>query len=84
MNVVDKIASIQPFDWAVVGFIVLMFVLGYAQGIIRRLLGIATILFSFLLAANLREPLGGFLAQYWTQWPKEYCTCSPSASCSPC
>ena len=37
------------------------FVLGFAQGTIRRLIGIASILFSFLFAANLAEPLGDFL-----------------------
>ena len=46
------------------------FVLGFAQGTIRRLIGIGSILFSFLLAANLAEPLGEFLAANWTQSPK--------------
>ena len=37
------------------------FVLGFAQGTIRRLIGIASVLFSFLFAANVAEPLGRFL-----------------------
>lgn len=48
------------------------FVLGFAQGTIRRVIGIGSILFSFLFAANLAEPLGEFLGQNWTQFPREY------------
>jgi uncharacterized membrane protein required for colicin V production len=72
VNIVDTITSIAPFDWFAAGFIVLMFILGYAQGAIRRLLGIASIVFSFLLASQLRDSLGAFLASSWTQWPREY------------
>jgi uncharacterized membrane protein required for colicin V production len=49
-----------------------MFILGWVQGTIRRLLGIGSILFAFLFAANAREPLGEFLARYWTQFPAGY------------
>ena len=48
------------------------FVLGFAQGTIRRLIGIASILFSFLLAANLADPLGQFLKANWTDQNPEY------------
>jgi membrane protein required for colicin V production len=48
------------------------FLLGFVQGIIRRLLGIASIMVSFFLAANLREPLGDLLAREWTQYPPGY------------
>ena len=72
MNIVDTITAIAPFDWFATGFIVLMFVLGYVQGTIRRVLGIASIVFSFLLASQLRDSLGSFLASSWTQWPREY------------
>ena len=72
MNIVDSITSIAPFDWLVVGFIIAMLILGYAQGAIRRLLGIASIAFSLLLAANLRDSFGSFLASNWIQWPREY------------
>ena len=47
------------------------FVLGFAQGTIRRCSGIGSILFSFLFAANLAEPLGDFLGQL-DQFPPEY------------
>ena len=49
-----------------------MFVLGYVQGVIRRLIGIVTITFTFILAANLREPVGDFLARNWRQFPPDY------------
>jgi membrane protein required for colicin V production len=48
------------------------FILGFAQGTIRRLLGIGSILFSWFLAANLAGPLSEFLGKNWTQFPKEY------------
>jgi uncharacterized membrane protein required for colicin V production len=48
------------------------FVLGFAQGTIRRVIGIASILFSFLLAATLSEPLGNFLGANWAQFSRQY------------
>lgn len=48
------------------------FVLGYAQGTIRRLIGIASILFSFLFAANVAQPLGQYLGSNWTQFSPAY------------
>ncbi len=72
MDIVQTITSVTAFDWVVIAFCVVMFVLGYAQGVVRRLLGIAIVVFSFLLAANLRDALGSFLASNWTQFPKEY------------
>lgn len=72
MDIVQTIVSIGLFDWLVVGFCVAMFVLGFAQGVVRRLLGIASIAFSFLLAAQLRGTLGSFFASNWTQFPAEY------------
>jgi membrane protein required for colicin V production len=66
------LSSANTFDIVAVLFLAGMFVLGFIQGTIRRLLGIASILFSFLLAAQLREPLGRFLADHWTQFPAEY------------
>ena len=59
-------------DLLIVVYFVAFFVLGFAQGAIRRLLGIASMLFSFLLAANLARPLGDFLSANWTQFPPEY------------
>jgi uncharacterized membrane protein required for colicin V production len=42
------------------------------QGTIRRLLGILSMVFSFFLAANLKEPLGDFLGREWEQFPPQY------------
>jgi uncharacterized membrane protein required for colicin V production len=48
------------------------FVLGFAQGAIRRILGILSIVFAFLVAANLRDPLGNYLAENWRQFDADY------------
>ena len=72
MDIVTTITSITPFDWLVIGFVVVMFILGWAQGVVRRLLGIAGVVFSFLLAGQLRDALGSFLASNWVQFPREY------------
>jgi uncharacterized membrane protein required for colicin V production len=64
--------GIQPIDLLLFLFFAGFFVLGFAQGTIRRLIGIGSILFSFFLAANLAEPLGNFLGDNWTQFPREY------------
>ena len=72
MNIGDFLGSINRFDLLVVLFAFGMFVLGFIQGTIRRVLGLASMLFSFLFAANLREPLGGYLAVNWNEYPDEY------------
>lgn len=72
MNIGEFITSINRFDLLVVLFLGGMFVLGFIQGTIRRFLGLASMLFSFLLAANLRDSLGNFLAGEWNQFPDEY------------
>ncbi len=72
MDIGEVLSSINRFDLLVVMFAFGMFVLGFIQGAIRRILGLASMLFSFLFAANLREPLGGYLAQNWNDYPDEY------------
>lgn len=72
MNIGEFLTSFDRFDLIVVLFLFGMFVLGFAQGTIRRLLGLASMLFSFLVAANLRDPLGAFLAANWNQFSDEY------------
>ena len=72
MNVGEFLGSVNRFDLLVVLFVFGMFVLGFIQGTIRRVLGLASMLFSFLFAANLREPLGGYLAQNWHQYEPGY------------
>lgn len=49
-----------------------LFLLGVMQGGIRRLLGIMSIMLAFLLAANLRGPVGDYLAQSWHQFDLGY------------
>ncbi len=68
----EFLGGIQTVDLLLVLYFMGFFVLGFAQGTIRRLIGIGSILFSFFFAANLAEPLGSFLGANWTQFPKEY------------
>jgi len=72
VNIAETIRSINPFDLVIVLVLFAFFILGFMQGTIRRLLGIAAIVLSFILAANLRQPLGDFLKANWTQFPPEY------------
>ena len=72
MDVVEFIEGLNLFDILVVFFVAAFFVVGYIQGTLRRALGLAIALVSLLLALNLRDPLGAWLAQYWTQLPQAY------------
>lgn len=72
MDIIGAITSIDPIDLLIFFALFGMFILGFMQGIIRRLLGTASILISLLVAAQLRAPLGDFLARNWTQYPTEY------------
>lgn len=72
MDIVGFITSQNLFDLLFVFILFAAFIVGFIQGTIRRLLGIASILFSFLLAANVRDPLGKFLAENWTQFAPDY------------
>ena len=53
MEIGDFILGFNMVDLLLIGFFALFFILGFAQGTIRRLIGIGSILFSFLFAANL-------------------------------
>jgi membrane protein required for colicin V production len=72
VNIGEFLNSVNRFDLIVILFCFGMFVLGFVQGTIRRVLGLASMLFSFLFAANLRDPLGSYLAANWNQFPDEY------------
>jgi uncharacterized membrane protein required for colicin V production len=72
VNVGDAIVNFNRFDLLFLLFLFGMFVLGFMQGTIRRLLGLGSMLFSFLLAANLRNVIGPFLAANWNQMPDDY------------
>ena len=72
MDFVETLQSINVVDILVILFLFGMFVLGYIQGTIRRLVGLLSVTFSFFLAALLSVPVGEFLAANWTQYPTEY------------
>ena len=72
MDFGEFLSTIGTVDLLIVLYFIAFFVLGFAQGTIRRLLGIASILFSFLLAASLAGPLSEFLGANWRQFTPEY------------
>ena len=63
---------ITPFDLVIFLALIAMFIVGYAQGVVRRLLGIAAVLFAIVLASYLRQPLGAYLANEWTSIDDAY------------
>ena len=73
MNIADSLSQVNVIDVLIVLYLFGFFILGFIQGTIRRLVGIASIVFSFFLALQLNDLwLGNFLATNWTQYPKEY------------
>ena len=68
----EFLKSINLFDVLVLVTLFAMFILGFIQGVIRRVVGILSIVFSFFLAAQLQVPLGSFLGDNWHQFPREY------------
>jgi uncharacterized membrane protein required for colicin V production len=74
VNVGETILNFNRFDLLFLLFLFGMFVLGFMQGTIRRLLGLGAMAFSFLFAANLTNVVGPFLAENWNQFPDEYAT----------
>lgn len=68
----DFIRSLTLID-IVVGLVVMaMFIVGWLQGAIRQLLSLAAFVVAFLLAANLRDLLGDFLARNWTFYDRDF------------
>jgi uncharacterized membrane protein required for colicin V production len=63
---------LQPFDLVLLLALLAMFIVGYAQGVIRRLLGLGAIVFSLILAALLRPTVGQYLANEWTTIIPQY------------
>jgi uncharacterized membrane protein required for colicin V production len=68
----EFLGGLGTTDLLLVLYFMGFFVLGFAQGTIRRVIGIGAILFSFLFAANLYEPLGAFLGNNWAQFSRQY------------
>lgn len=69
---IDFLQSAPLADIVILLGFLAAFVLGFMQGAIRRILGILSIVFAFLVAANLRNPLGDYLAQNWRQFDYGY------------
>ena len=72
MDIVATIQNFNPFDLLFLLFLFGMFVLGFIQGTVRRLIGTLSFIFAFFLAAALSVPFGDFLKSYWTNYPDEY------------
>lgn len=64
--------EMTPFDVVAFLFLLGWFILGYVQGAARRIFGIIALLFSILVAAQLRDPLGDYLSHEWTTAPAAY------------
>ena len=72
MDIIGAIKSAPVVDLALlIGFGVFFF-MGVAQGAIRRLIGIGSMLFAFVVAGNMRDPAGDFLAGNWYQFDRGY------------
>jgi len=72
VNISEFLGTLNFVDMLIIVGLLGFFILGFAQGAIRRLVGIATMTFSFFLAAQLQVPVGEFLAAHWVQFPPEY------------
>lgn len=72
MDITGAIRSAPVVDLALLIGLGVFFFLGVLQGAIRRLLGIASFLLAFLVAGNLRDPVGDFLAGNWKQFDLGY------------
>jgi uncharacterized membrane protein required for colicin V production len=70
--VTGVIQDMTPFDVVAFLFLLAFFILGYVQGATRRIFGIIALLFSLVVAAQLRQPLGSYLAGEWTNAPPDY------------
>ncbi len=68
----SAIQSAPLADLAILGILFGFFVFGVTQGTIRSVMGLLAESFAFLVAANLRGPVGGYLADNWHQFPPDY------------
>ena len=72
MDIQGYLASVNVTDVFVFLYLFGFFIVGFAQGSIRRLFGIASIVFAFFLSAQIQLPLGQFLSDNWKQFPAAY------------
>jgi uncharacterized membrane protein required for colicin V production len=69
---ISALQSAPVADLAIFAVLFGFFVFGVVQGAIRSLLGTIAVVFAFLVSANLREPVGAFLADNWRHYPPDY------------
>jgi uncharacterized membrane protein required for colicin V production len=72
VDIPGAIRSAPVVDLAILFGLGVFFFLGVMQGAIRRLIGIGSMLVAFLIAGNLRDPLGNFFGDNWTQFDRDY------------
>ena len=72
LDMADFLKSAPIVDVVILLGLLAALLLGVMQGAIRRILGIMSIVLAFLVAANLRDTLGDYLAQNWRQFDLEY------------
>ena len=72
MDILGAIKGAPVVDLVLLVGLGVFFFLGVLQGAIRRLIGILSILFAFLVAANMRDTAGDFLADNWRQFNLDY------------
>jgi uncharacterized membrane protein required for colicin V production len=72
MDLATLLGSLNATDVVLLLLFAGAFLLGFFQGVIRQLLGIVAWFFAFALAANLSDPFGSWLSQYWTFFPVGY------------
>lgn len=71
MSLVEAFMA-NGFDVLVFFVLFAGFLAGWIQGALRRLIGVAAMLFALLVAANSRGILAGWLGGYWTSTPRTY------------
>jgi uncharacterized membrane protein required for colicin V production len=72
MDIAAFLRSIDPVDVILVILIAIIFAVGYMEGAGRALMALGGWAFSFILAANLRGPLGDMLSGFWSQFSLDY------------
>jgi uncharacterized membrane protein required for colicin V production len=60
------LGSLTTIDYLIVILLAGAFVLGFAQGLLRQVVSVFWWLIAFVIAAQLRTPVGAYLGGYWT------------------
>ena len=72
MDIVGLVKSTQVVDLVLIALLAVALVGGIVQGALRGLEGFVAIILAFVVAANLANPFGNFLAGNWKQLPAGY------------